>query len=45
MHGAETGGGVWDAVPLMRTTRFVRERRTEDGDVPEDVSSESPPAL
>ena len=45
MHGAETGVGVWDAVPQMRATRSVRKRRAEEGVVPESVSSEKPRAL
>jgi len=42
MHGAETGGGVWDAKPTLRATRSVRRSRSEEGDVPENVSSEKP---
>jgi hypothetical protein len=40
MHGAETGGGVWGAKPTA--TRSVRNSRAEEGDVPENMSSEKP---
>ena len=42
MHGAETGGGVWDA--RLNATRSVRTMRVEEV-VPESVSSEKPRAL
>ena len=42
MHGAETGGGVWDAKP--EATHSVRDMRAEEV-VPESVSSEKPRAL
>jgi hypothetical protein len=46
MHGAETGGGVWDAPPGSKpgTTHSVRNMRAEEI-VPESVSSEKPRAL
>jgi hypothetical protein len=44
MHGAETGGGVWDAGPQLRATHSVRNMRAEEV-VPESVSSEKPRAL
>ena len=44
MHGAETGVCVWNAKPdgSTRPPRSVRKSRAEEGDVPENVSSEKP---